>query len=1391
MQVLRRGGSIGNSVVVHAIEIHCAGGHQLDAARLIRGLRSRGANISLQVFLSLVVEPSGYIQAHFQEIALQLFGGEIFAGVICDMADRIRDVLNQYDPVPPGVWDSLLHRLREVSVIGAAVRCEPGGSVHTGCNPASPLPPGLIEAGPPPGFSQSPPPGLDTSRHTSRRRRRSVPGQLSSVSRRRVSPPPMVCPASEPLVVAHPVVDSASMISSPPDVATPGHDALAQSLVSQGDSRGSMRELTQSLDACFPVADADSVSMASCGQQNATPASGSSINIPAGSPGHAVSAPDVEMASEGSIDSTDAPHLVHIPSSCPSSDLLFRNINDGSPGHAVNGSMASALRRSQPGQAKSKAKAKSRPRLSRAQAKAKAQTVPRVRSHRIAEPAGGSTSTMGVHHLIVQYGELLSSVDLQAIWLSHTRTIPEVPQKIRPLWLSAMHKVSDELASLHDRGVGDDQFERTWRLFILLPQLLLRKPSRGGGAGRREVLHRFDLFRSGDLPRLLELLHRSMTTYESGIRSSTLSIDQINNRVSSLLDVGEVSRAAATFSQAPLAPGTSVTLDALRSNRAQVAQPLSAEVLGFECSGAPVLTSQILVDCLRSAGRKKSASLSGWRNEHMRPLLESPEAWDAFTSVCQFIAEGRLPQCIQDVFRLARITAAIKPDGVRIRPLAAGDSLRRLVGRALARQCTEQVRDAISPYQFGVGVRSGCEVVIHSLQVLLDSNPNLCLLSIDGIGAFDYISRQSMLSKLIQTCPELYNFVMMFYRMPSVHWRYGDQGTPHSVVSVDGGDQGDPLMPALFSLGLDSALRAIAAELINGEHLFAFLDDLYIITTRDRLVDVFSSCKRHLHDLSGIDVHTGKPCAWSPSGGSAPDNWSPSMWRDSGVSVLGCPIGSAPFVQAQLPRVFERQQKLHVSISKLASVQHAWVLLQFCAASMSNYVLRTVPPSLSSSYRCARDAAVVALSNSIQGWTDGECSLDPRGSTFLTLLPVRFGGLGLRCSGILAVSSFWSSWADCVPTMQNRSPEVSNLILRFLQPGPVPMGGRPYCLENVWSCVTCLLQSHFPVPSWSDLFQGVRAPARLLDDGSVGCWEHGWQFHASNYLYESSRNRLMASCSPRLAAVIRSGSDCVGSRWLTTIPSSPEVRVSNDAFQFGLRRRLGRPVGTTVGSCPGVTCEAQVDLFGDHLNACMRTGRVQRRHTVLVDAWAQIFVESGAAVWRERLLRETNLSTPLNDARRMDLVVQGLPVARGLPLFCDVTVCSPVDPSGGVRLHSDTVDGAVLLDRIGAKHRVYNDVRTSHTAELVVLGCEIFGRCSPAVSSILASLAKHCVQPLCPWVKKSAQLAWQTRWSCILSTALLKASASTGMPDLGDYNFVHPTGGAPHLSDIIGMASGQ
>ena len=192
-------------------------------------------------------------------------------------------------------------------------------------------------------------------------------------------------------------------------------------------------------------------------------------------------------------------------------------------------------------------------------------------------------------------------------------------------------------------------------------------------------------------------------------------------------------------------------------------------------------------------------------------------------------------------------------------------------------------------------------------------------------------------------------FVRAFYGKPSTYIWEDDVGDVHQIAQGEGGEQGDPLMPLLFCIGQHPALAAVAKELCEGEKLFAYLDDLYIICQPDWVGEVHALLQQHLWHYTHTSLHSGKTKVWNRSG-AEPAGCSESqrhaevatpgaiVWRgdtslptsEQGFLVLGVPLGHPDFVERFLQLFLER-------IPIIPDVQAAWLILSYCASAKSNF----------------------------------------------------------------------------------------------------------------------------------------------------------------------------------------------------------------------------------------------------------------------------------------------------------------------------------------------------------------------------------------------------------------------------------------------------------------------
>ena len=137
------------------------------------------------------------------------------------------------------------------------------------------------------------------------------------------------------------------------------------------------------------------------------------------------------------------------------------------------------------------------------------------------------------------------------------------------------------------------------------------------------------------------------------------------------------------------------------------------------------------------------------------------------------------------------------------------------------------------------------------LKVATKIDPRATILSVDAAGAYDHVSRGAMLEAL-HARPELQPLLpsaRQFYATPSSCTWVDASGTSHTVTQGEGGEQGDPLMPGLYSLVAHPALHAVHAGLRDGEAVFAFLGDVYIVASPERVRELYAA-----------DARAARPC---------------------------------------------------------------------------------------------------------------------------------------------------------------------------------------------------------------------------------------------------------------------------------------------------------------------------------------------------------------------------------------------------------------------------------------------------------------------------------------------------------------------------------------------------
>ena len=119
-------------------------------------------------------------------------------------------------------------------------------------------------------------------------------------------------------------------------------------------------------------------------------------------------------------------------------------------------------------------------------------------------------------------------------------------------------------------------------------------------------------------------------------------------------------------------------------------------------------------------------------------------------------------------FRGQHACAPGETGGGGTRPIAIGDTLRRVLGKTLLRH-PESVSEisCLRPLQLGVGVKFAAETIAHSVQAAVRSLPqdwDWVVAQVDVSNTFNCIDRTTLLSSATQRVPALYNWLAFSYR---------------------------------------------------------------------------------------------------------------------------------------------------------------------------------------------------------------------------------------------------------------------------------------------------------------------------------------------------------------------------------------------------------------------------------------------------------------------------------------------------------------------------------------------------------------------------------------------------------------------------------------------------
>ena len=307
----------------------------------------------------------------------------------------------------------------------------------------------------------------------------------------------------------------------------------------------------------------------------------------------------------------------------------------------------------------------------------------------------------------------------------------------------------------------------------------------------------------------------------------------MTRRASAKLEEGDIKGALRLLTSSDdLALSTKETLDRLMTLHPP--QPMDRRANPVPSTDIPLHVSPSDVKrAILSFPSGSAGGPDGLRPQHLKDLLTLADTNDplleALTDFINLILEGRTPGEVRPILFGGSLTALNKKGG-GVRPIAVGYVWRRLAGKVACGSVREAAVTLLAPRQLGFGVSRGCEGAVHAARRYIDNLlPNEMILKLDFKNAFNTIRRDTMLEAVALHFPKLYRFVESAYGSPSI-LRFGD----FTVPSSEGAQQGDPLGPLMFCLGIHTLLSSMKSDLVLG-----YLDDITLCGDADTVIDDF------------------------------------------------------------------------------------------------------------------------------------------------------------------------------------------------------------------------------------------------------------------------------------------------------------------------------------------------------------------------------------------------------------------------------------------------------------------------------------------------------------------------------------------------------------------------
>ena len=655
-----------------------------------------------------------------------------------------------------------------------------------------------------------------------------------------------------------------------------------------------------------------------------------------------------------------------------------------------------------------------------------------------------------------------------------------------------------------------------------------------------------------------------------------------------------------------------------------------------DCSSCAITTDEVAL-ALKSFPLGSSGGITRLRPQHLKEALrnevgdQGKRLLEQLTRLTNAIVSKGLPDFVAPVLLGANITALSKKDG-GVRPIAVGETVRRIACKCVLKRVVKSVSTFLSPFQLGCGVRAGIDLATHSLRgKIAQASTTDVLLKLDVRNAFNTIRRDHIAECLHKYAPELLTLFTSCYCDPTF-LTFGND----IFLSDEGLQQGDPLAPLYFCLGLHDILLSLKSPFKS-----AYLDDVALLGDPSSVLDdvtrFITSCEE-----VGLKVNPTKceltfftDCGDEHSSAFRAILPDIKFVNRAEVTFLGSAMGDVS-LEALLKGFIATVNTFYDRLLMIPA-HDAFFLLRNCfAIPKLLHSLRTSP----SFQRCDLLSEIDdAIFRSVSSILNVNLSETQRSQISL---PTKLGGFGIFSAVAIAPSAFLSSL------------HAADITSR--------------AISSFWSLEENSLH-RAALTRWEEQSPSVPRPVEALD--LQKSWTSPHHTHQASLLLNSATDQDRA----RLLACRAQGAG----DWLNALPSaSLGLHLSDDQLRTAAALRLGAPV-SMEHVCS--LCGSLADGRGQHALSCPKSTGRHLRHRLMND----VVNRALHSIPIPTRLEPTGL---LHDSNLKPDGISLTPWTSGKPLAWDVTCAHPLAQSWrGTSKRSEAAVATAVEAKKNAKYR--------------------------------------------------------------------------------------------------------